>query len=77
MSATIYIFEPERRSREPDAQPERDPSGATIVVLPVARGDHDGPPCDVAFQQGIIDVVDAIRELERVPFLVPAWPRAT
>jgi hypothetical protein len=24
----------ERRSREPDAQPERDPTGATIIVLP-------------------------------------------
>jgi hypothetical protein len=37
VSATVYIFDPERRSREPDAQPERDPAGATIVMLPIVR----------------------------------------
>lgn len=27
----------ERRSREPDAFPERDPSSATIIILPLVK----------------------------------------
>ena len=33
----VRIIDFERRSREPDAVPVRDPSEATIIVLPTVR----------------------------------------
>jgi hypothetical protein len=35
-------------------------------VLPVARGDHDGPPCDVAFDDP--PTLDEIRALYQVVY---------
>lgn len=48
MGNVIRICDYERRSREPDAQAERDPANASVIILPVVRERcRPEPPCDV------------------------------
>lgn len=65
----LYLRDYERRSREPDAGiDERDPAGATVIILPIVR--TESPPPDWSPPTGFTLV-----PIPRPTISVTGWPR--